>query len=194
MKRQTKILMASIFGILSTLFGGCKKAEPKQAEYKPADIYVGLRNQALKLTAEQLQFSPTAENPKVLAVLMETGYPEAVATLVSIADGAASLYFSNGGGIIGAGENGAPKVASKELVRTAEQFVKDCKLTAEFPLPKKSFTRFFLVTIDGVFTTEVLEDDLGNNRHKLSPLFYKAQDLITIIRLTEDQKRKGGNK
>ena len=192
MKRPTKIFMASILGILSSLFGGCNQTE--KAEYKPAEVYVGLRSQVLKLTAEQMHFSPTAENPKVLAVLMETGYPEAVATLVSVTDGAASLYFSNGGGIIGAGENEAPKVASKELVRTAEQFIKDCRRTSGFPLPRKGFTRFYLVTTDGVFTEEVLEDDLGNKRHKLSPLFYKAQDLITVVRLTEEQKRKGGSK
>ena len=194
MKLQNKMLMGSILGILSTLFCGCKKTEHQEALYKPAGIYVSLREQVLRLTAEQVRFSPTPENPKVLAVVMETGYPEAVATLASVTDGAASLYFSNGGGIIGAGENEAPKVASKELVRAAEQFVKDCKQTAEFPLPTKSYTRFYLVTVDGVFTAEVLENDLGNNRHKLSPLFHKAQNLITTVRLTEEEKQKGGNK
>jgi hypothetical protein len=39
----------------------------------------------------------------ILALLMETGYPEAVATLVAVADGTSSLYFSNGGGFIGVG-------------------------------------------------------------------------------------------
>ena len=176
--------MASILGLFSSFLGGCGKAG-----YKPADVYVGLRSQVLKLTAEQIHFSPSAENPRVLAVLMETGYPEAVVTLVSVADGAASLYFSNGGGIIGAGEDEAPKAASKELVRTAEQFVKDCMRAAEFPLPRKGFTRFYLVTIDGVFAEEVLENDLGYKRHKLSPLFYKAQDLITQIRLVDEGRR-----
>src|SRR6266496_639869 len=146
MKRPTIIYMASLLGILWAALSGCKKSE-----YNQADIYAGWRKQALNLTAEQLHFSPSSENPKVLAVLMETGYPEAVATLVAVADGAASLYFSNGGGVIGAGENEAPKAASKELVRTAEQFVKDCKRTAAFPLPQRGFTRFYLVTIDGTF-------------------------------------------
>jgi hypothetical protein len=188
MTQQPKIFMVSVLGLLASVFGGCKKHE-----YKQADVYVGLRRQVLSLTAEQIQFSPTTDNPKVLAVLMETGYPEAVATLVSISDGAASLYFSNGGGIIGAGENEAPNAASRALVRSAEEFIKECKRTTDFPLPQKNFTRFYLVTVDGTFTEEVLEDDLGNKRHKLSPLFHKAQDLITAVRLAEEQKLKRVN-
>jgi hypothetical protein len=163
-----------------------------KTESKPADVYLGLRNRALKLTVEHIQFSPSAENPRVLAVMMEIGYPEAVVTLVSVADGAASLYFSNGGGIIGAGEDEAPHAASKALVRTAEQFVKDCKQTNEFPFPRKSFTRFYLVTIDGVFTEEALEKDLANEGHKLFPLFFKAHELITQIRLVDERRGKSG--
>ena len=68
-------------------------------DYEQAEVYSDLRKQVLSLTSEQL-----GTNSPVLAVLMETGYPEAVATLVSVADGSSSLYYSNGGGIIGAGE------------------------------------------------------------------------------------------
>ena len=187
MKPTTQLLMATVFGVLSSVFGGCSKPE-----YEPADVYVGLRGQVLKLTAEQIHFSPSAENPKVLAMLMETGYSGAVATLVSVTDGAASLYFSNGGGIIGSGENEAPKAASKALVRAAEQYVKDCKRVTEFPLPHKGSTRFYFVTVGGVFSMEAPEDDLGDNRHRLSPLFHKAHQLITQIRL-EDEKRSAKN-
>jgi hypothetical protein len=182
--------MASILAIVSQLFGGgCR-----QSEYKPADIYVGLRSQLLKLTPDQIHFSPSPDNPKVLGMLMETGYPEAVATLVAVSDGAASLYFSSGGGIIGAGEHESPKVAAKELVRTAELFLGECKPTKEYPLPRKSYTRFYLVTTNGVLTAEVVENDLGNNKHELSPLFHKAHDLITQIRLIDEQRKTGAAK
>jgi hypothetical protein len=62
----------------------------------PPEVYEDLRNQALNLRKEQLG-DAFAEVP-ILAVLMETGYPEAVATLVGVVDGTSSLYFSNGGG------------------------------------------------------------------------------------------------
>jgi hypothetical protein len=62
-----------------------------------ADVYVGLRQQVLRLTPDQLGNRVPTDAP-ILALLMETAYPEAVATLVAVADGSASLYFSNGGG------------------------------------------------------------------------------------------------
>jgi hypothetical protein len=40
---------------------------------------------------------------QTLAEVMETGYPEALVTLVALSEGIASLYLSNGGGIIGPG-------------------------------------------------------------------------------------------
>lgn len=39
---------------------------------------------------------PSARLPRVWAVLMETGYPGAVATLAALADGTTSLYLSAG--------------------------------------------------------------------------------------------------
>jgi hypothetical protein len=36
-----------------------------------------------------------------LGVLMETGYDSATVTLFALSDGTTSLYFSNGGGVIG---------------------------------------------------------------------------------------------
>jgi hypothetical protein len=67
-------------------------------DYVLADVYRGLRAQALQLTAAQV-----GPADAVFGVLMETGYPEAVVSLVALSDGTASLYFSNGGGIIGTG-------------------------------------------------------------------------------------------
>jgi hypothetical protein len=143
-------------------------------------------NQVLKLTAEQVS-APT--NQQVLAVVMETGYPQAVATLVAVMDGTASLYFSNGGGIIGSGANPGSNAAARKLVARAADFLPFCTRTKEFPLPEKAHTRFYIVTRDGVLTGEAKEDALGNGRHRMSPLFHTAHELISQMRLA-DEKRK----
>ena len=151
--------------------------------YQQAEIYSDLRKQVLSLTKEQL-----GKDLPVLAVLMETGYPEAVATLVSVADGASSLYFSNGGGIVGAGEYKQVADSSLALVAKATQNISNLKLTKEYPLPRKGYTRFYVVTSSGVYTEEVLEDDLGNKKHKLSPVFFQGHELISYIRAAEEHK------
>jgi len=64
---------------------------------EPGEVYKGLRQQVLRLTPEQVG-DAFADAP-ILAVLMETGYEQAVATLVGVVHGTSSLYLSNGGEI-----------------------------------------------------------------------------------------------
>jgi hypothetical protein len=87
----------------------------------PAEVYAGLRQQALRLTPDQLGDGSLAGVP-ILALLMETGYPQAVATLVAVVDGTSSLYFSNGGGFIDAGTQAAVAEASRRWLETGHEF------------------------------------------------------------------------
>ena len=54
---------------------------------------------------------PTERFPNVFGVVMDMTYPSGVATLVTFADGTASLYTSTGGGIIGGGSAGSSMAA-----------------------------------------------------------------------------------
>ena len=152
-------------------------------DYEQAEVYSDLRKQVLSLTADQL-----GTNSSVLAVLMETGYPEGVATLVSVADGASSLYYSNGGGLIGSGEYKQVRDSSIALVNMAGKNQSKFTLTKTYPLPKNGYTRFYVVTKSGVYTAEVLVDDLGNERHTLSPVFFQGHELISYIRAADKRR------
>ena len=177
--------MAALFSSIARLFG----AADFSPRYKTVEVYDSLRTQVLSLRPEQV--GATHED-EVIALLMETGYSEAVATLVSVIDGAASLYFSTGGGIIGGGEHEKANAASKKLIRMAGLSLKHMKRAATSPLPKESFTRFYAVTRSGLFSAEVKEEDLGEGRSPLSPLFHTAHELITEIRIIDEQRSKNG--
>ena len=181
------IIMASFMASLLGLFG-CNKEQPKN--YKMAYVYRDLRQQVLTLDPAKIGL-PASDKSQICAALMETGYPEAVATLVTIADGTVSLYFSNGGGIIGVGQHDGPRRASDLFLREASSYLSHAKVTKEFPLPKKGNTRFYFLTNGGVFTYEAKEDDLGNNRLPLSPLFHKGQEVITEARIVDEKLRPG---
>lgn len=160
-----------------SLFG--RKRRPRQS---PTDVYQGLRGQVLELTLEQL--GDTYAGEPILALLMETGYPEAVATLVAVVDGTTSLYFSNGGGIIGAGEHPTVADVSRRWLEAGPTVLPALAEVADPPLPETGMTQFVAVTPHDLRSAVAVEDDLGNNRHALSPFFYAAQDVITQIRLT----------
>jgi hypothetical protein len=149
----------------------------------PADVYEGLRRQVLQLTPDQLG-AAVADAP-IVALLMETGYPEAVATLVGVADGTTSLYFSNGGGFIGAGTHPTVAEASRRWLEAGRTFLPELSEVADPPLPDIGMTQFVAVTAEGLRAAVTPEDDLGENRHPLSPFFHAAHEVITQIRLTQ---------
>lgn len=152
-----------------------------EAEYEVAEVYVELRNQVLQVKPDAIGEERT-DDSTVIAVLMETAYSEAIVTLVAVADGTASLYFSNGGGIIGGGGHEPVRKVCAGFIAGAQQYVSQSTSTDTFPLPIEGSVRFYLVTGVGVYTFEALEDDLGYERHTCSPLFHKGHELITAIR------------
>ena len=120
---------------------------------------------------------------------METGYDKAVITLVSLADGTTSLYFGNGGGIIGGGQYPAVANASKTLVSNSEQYFKRMTPTSSYPLPAIGRVKFYILTFTGVYTADVDENELGKHHPELSSLFYSAQEVITQLRLHSEQQK-----
>jgi hypothetical protein len=147
-----------------------------------AEIYRGLRGQVLGLPAVEVAGLP--EERQLLAAVMDVALPEAVATLVGIADGSTSMYFSTGGGVIGAGQHEAVRAATERwlevCIGAAEQFVP----VVDPPLPEVGTVQLVLVTRVGLAHALAREDDLRVD-HPLSPLYTAAQEVITQVRLVE---------
>ncbi|HSB03275.1 MAG TPA: hypothetical protein VLE49_21680, partial [Anaerolineales bacterium] len=100
---------------------------------------------------------------------MESGYKEAVVALVTIADGTVSLYFSDGGGMIGLGEYEPVRKASLDFLDLADQFLSTAARTTDYPLPSRGYTTFYFMTKSGVLFSTAKESDLGKNQLPLSP-------------------------
>src|SRR5687767_2983855 len=114
--------------------------------YEPADVYLGLRGQALAVTRELLDPAKVSDGP-VLALLLETGYPEAVATLVGLADGTTSMYFSNGGGVIGAGQHEDVAAATRRWLELGEHALDALpQAPDDVLLPDEGMTQLVAVT------------------------------------------------
>jgi hypothetical protein len=148
----------------------------------PENPYEGLRKLALGTSRASLKID---EPGPVFGVLMETGYPKAVVTLACFLTGSASLYFSNGGGMLGGGEHRAVAEAAKVFVRECGGFLGKMERAADCPLPAAGGTIFYALTDEGTFCHCALEDDLGRKRSEFSPLFYAGQDVITRTRLLQ---------
>jgi hypothetical protein len=175
-------------GFLSRLFGIFGRRKTATSQYALADVYEGLRQNILVKEPRMVGASSSAEEP-LWGILMETGYSTAVATLVAMADGTVSLYFSNGGGIIGLGQHEAARKAGQDLLAAATAYLGHAQKTTSFPLPDEGHARFYFLASSATYVADALEDSLGNNQHPLSPLFYKAQEVITQARLIDEMRQ-----
>ncbi len=117
---------------------------------------------------------------------METGYDGATVSLLALADGTTSLYFSNGGGVIGGQAHEAVRSATAAFLSKANHSLKQLKVCSSFPVPEPSHTVFYVLTDSGILSDNALEDDLGNDRHPLSPLFQAGHEVITQLRLLSE--------
>ena len=167
------------------LFGSHQ--QPRQAASEAA--YHAFRDQVFALSPEEIGLSRTDSNSPVWGMLMETGYAEGVVTLLAIGDGTVSIYFSTGGGIIGAGQHAEPRQVAEALLQMSPEFLPEFRPARDHTLPDVDRTKFFLFTFDGILVAEAAEDDLGNDRHTLSPLFHQAHKLITSVREIDEQRK-----
>jgi hypothetical protein len=119
---------------------------------------------------------------------METGYGDAQATVIALADGNANIYVSSSGGCIGGISHEAVRSTAKTIVRLAAEYLPQQKPVSSFPLPTKGQTVFYLLTDNGVSSGGAMEAELGEPRHALSRLFSAGQEVITQYRLTEQKK------
>jgi predicted amidohydrolase len=158
----------------------------RKSKADPAGAARALRDQALTVEAKQLGLQ--SDGSSTWAVLMETGYPNGVATLAVFADGTTSLYFSSGGGIIGAGAHASVQEASAALLAAADAFRSFCTPMVATPYPNPGRVRFYLRTGEGTLGAEADEQELGYDRHPLSPLFHAAHRVLTAVRLTGEQR------
>jgi hypothetical protein len=165
------------------MFGGKPKSDPIEMSRK-------LRGQALSVAPGELGLAPTAALQHVWGVLMELGYPEAVATLVVLGEGTTSLYISTGGGIIGAGEHPPVRAAAEKLLAATEAHLAGFQPAGETPLPQTGRVRFYVRTFDGILGAEADEQDLGHGRHKLSPVFHAGHAVITEMRLASEEQQR----
>jgi hypothetical protein len=148
----------------------------------PAQMMRQLRERALRVTASELELGPTAARPHVWGAIMELGYPTGIATLMSLAEGTTSLYFSNGGGVIGAGEHVAVREAAESFLDAVEDHLADFPAVEATPTPRIGRVRFYVRTFDGTLGVEATEEELGRGHHTLSPVFHAGHAVITAIR------------
>jgi hypothetical protein len=150
---------------------------------KPNEVYLGLRAQALNGFRKAGDAPSAVNGDEPIAVLMDMGVTNGTATVAAFNDGTASIYLSSGGGFLGGSQSHETiRKAAEHMLAVASENRPAMHETSEYPLPGTTETTFYLVTKGKVFTATAPTNDLGNQKHDLSPLFFAGQEIITQYR------------
>ncbi len=159
----------------------------------PKGSYTGLRHFALTLPRENAGIDePKAEAP-IWGVIMEMGFnPTTTVTLRAMADGSASMYFSNGGGFLGGNDHEPLRQAVFALIAMVNTMRAHLQPTTDAPIPPFGQVSFFARTDTGLLHASGLPLTNQALTHPLAPLFRAGDDVVTQLRLlTESQQAKG---
>lgn len=143
---------------------------------KPNSVYLKFRERALKWS------DPEAPMGSPSGVIVETGHPEGVVSLVVMSDGSVSMFFSGGGAVLHAGVFDGPAKAARELAMAAMHFAPQMQPAIELNMPKDGMANIF-VLVDGIVRSDRGKiKDFAANRAPLSQLFQIAMRVTTAIR------------
>lgn len=141
-----------------------------------------LRSMVLKLSAADIGVTLDSFPQQVWGMVMETGSCAGHYSLVALADGTTSLYFSSGGGVIGAGERPEVRQASHHFIERGNEFLTQAKPCNSTEPPNAGMTQFFFLSFEGIRSYIAQEVSLGEMQDPLSPLFHAGHAVITKIR------------
>ncbi len=145
------------------------------------EAYLSLRDMVFDLeTNEEFHAFVDADLP--LAVIMETDIEGQTMTLVMVAEGTTSIYFSDGGGMIGGGEYDFVRAEVFQLLGMVDQFANHFSEADTRSRPSTGMAHFYVVRRTGVFRSEeFVEEDMWESGN-LSALFRQAHAVIGGLR------------
>ena len=155
----------------------------------PAEMMREMRLKQLTMAPSELGQKPTAEFPKVCAVLMDWPIEAQTITVVARTTGDASIYTTGTFGVLGGVGHEPVRVAATNFISVAEKHFDTAKATSDFSYPKTDHVRFYLVGYGEVRMIDRNLEAVRSGRDNCSDLYEAAQRVITELRLiTQHQK------
>lgn len=127
-------------------------------------LYQSTRARALRLTRADLDVA-TAKAPEPYGVLVEIGKHQV--TFVALADGTASIYFTNGTGRLGT--NDALRKAARTVLDLAAKVELKKPAPSSFPFPAADWVHFYFLTDRGVYLVELPRDFILFDKDRSDP-------------------------
>jgi len=152
------------------------------------DMYRSLRGRLFMTDPASLGLTPDGDD-RFWGVMADIGVEKGVVSLVVLRDGTISLYFSNGGGIIGLGQHDEMHAKADLVLELAEQFTLEGPDADKESYPSDGSTTFTFLGYKGVRGIEVEDGELEDKEHPLSALYNAVHDLIAAAEQVDEKRR-----
>ena len=165
--------------------------------YPVTPKYLQTRNSALHIPPAQfkdIKFKPEEVYGVVIDIPMG---PAVLATMVCFINGAANLYFNNGGEYVGASQRYRNLVqAANALVVNSAQIIPKAEKTKQYDLPKGRTQYVYLLTKNGTYKVEFQPGLIPETEPEKRSLYVLYQRVLAELRncqLKDDMEaRKAG--
>lgn len=149
---------------------------------KDDNVYLGLRQQILNLKPESFEDQMEQMGFDIYAAVVDMDMGTAVVTLACVIDGTTSLYYSNGGGLLGSGQKyEVVRNATFAFLHSAEQVVNMLAPAKDYDLPKEHKHSVYLLTKQGVFKEEYDMNQISNYSREKQFLNFLYQNVLKVL-------------
>ncbi|MCR4887900.1 MAG: hypothetical protein K5979_01795 [Ruminococcus sp.] len=150
--------------------------------YPVTQKYLMTRGQALSFPVKF--FDGSFKRDDVYGVVIDIPMPNNVlTTMVCFINGAANLYFNNGGEYTGASQKYRNLVqAAHNLVANSSQLVKKAELTKQFDLPRGKTQFVYLLTKGGIYKAEFRPGVIPETETEMRTVYVLYQRVLAELR------------
>ena len=192
----TGLLIVGLLILITIIGVACKNntksaKEQNHIEVKKTEVkenpYIGLREQAMSVTSEQLQLQLESTN-ELYGIVMDWNMGDVVVTVVSFKTGDASVYLSTGQGFIGGFAHESVVNSAKNFIIVGEKYLSKAKKAEKTePLNRIGVDFYFLTEAEKLYIEEEFSL-IENNESDFLELFEAANKVITEYRLMTDKE------
>lgn len=164
--------------------------------YSVTPKYLSTRNQAINFPPKY--FNLKLKKDQVYGVVIDIPMtPQVLGTMVCFINGAANLYFNNGGEYSGAAQKYRTLVqASHALVANAGMLLPKCEKVKAYDLPTGRTHNIYLLTTGGIYKTVVKPGIIPEDQQELRSIYVMYQKVLSELRncqLKDDAAKRAGS-
>lgn len=195
-RHERMAAMVGLGGALCLAASGCDSAASTRHGSAPSgrsvgaatgeaaggNVYRQMRSLALsyRITGDQQRVSAPQD---IDGIVVDWGLDDDfTVTVVCMNDGAASMYHSSGGAVIGAGSHESVREAARSLIGEAARVRSAFVPVTSVETPSRDIMRFTLLTRGGLLTVDGDTRELSRGIGRLAELGNAVQRLIGAIR------------